>query len=143
MHSVYLWVKVFHVMFMVAWMASLLYLPRLFVYHADKVNDEVTSETFKIMEHRLYYYIGTPSITLVWLTGLYLAYVLGLYGWLIVKFFAVIIMTVYHIWLVKFLKNFKNNVNTKSSLFFRKINEIPFLILLIILILVIIKPEFS
>ena len=143
MHSVYLWIKVFHVMFMVAWMASLLYLPRLFVYHADKVNDEVTSETFKIMEHRLYYYIGTPSITLVWLTGLYLAYVLGLYGWLIVKFFAVIIMTVYHIWLVKFLKNFKNNVNTKSSLFFRKINEIPFLILLIILILVIIKPEFS
>ena len=128
---------------MVAWMASLLYLPRLFVYHADKVNDEVTSETFKIMEHRLYYYIGTPSITLVWLTGLYLAYVLGLYGWLMVKFFAVIIMTVYHIWLVKFLKNFKNNVNTKSSLFFRKINEIPFLILLIILILVIIKPEFS
>ena len=128
---------------MVAWMASLLYLPRLFVYHADKVNDKVTSETFKIMEHRLYYYIGTPSIILVWLTGLYLAYVLGLYGWLMVKFFAVIIMTVYHIWLVKFLKNFKNNVNTKSSLFFRKINEIPFLILLIILILVIIKPEFS
>jgi len=141
MHSVYLWVKVFHVMFMVAWMASLLYLPRLFVYHADKVNDDVTSETFKIMEHRLYYYIGTPSITLVWLTGLYLAYVLGLYGWLIVKFFAVIIMTVYHIWLVKFLKNFKNNVNTKSSLFFRKINEIPFLILLLILVMVIIKPE--
>lgn len=141
MHSVYLWVKVFHVMFMVAWMASLLYLPRLFVYHADKVNDEVTSETFKIMEHRLYYYIGTPSITLVWLTGLYLAYVLGLYGWLMVKFFAVIIMTVYHIWLVKFLKNFKNNVNTKSSLFFRKINEIPFLILLLILVMVIIKPE--
>ena len=128
-------------MFMVAWMASLLYLPRLFVYHADKVNDKVTSETFKIMEHRLYYYIGTPSITLVWLTGLYLAYVLGLYGWLIVKFFAVIIMTVYHIWLVKFLKNFKNNVNTKSSLFFRKINEIPFLILLLILVMVIIKPE--
>jgi len=126
---------------MVAWMASLLYLPRLFVYHADKVNDDVTSETFKIMEHRLYYYIGTPSITLVWLTGLYLAYVLGLYGWLIVKFFAVIIMTVYHIWLVKFLKNFKNNVNTKSSLFFRKINEIPFLILLLILVMVIIKPE--
>jgi putative membrane protein len=130
-------------MFMVAWMASLLYLPRLFVYHADKVNDKVTSETFKIMEHRLYYYIGTPSLILVWLTGLYLAYVLGLYGWLIVKFFAVIIMTVYHIWLIKFLKNFKDNVNTKSSLFFRKINEVPFLILLIILIMVIIKPEFS
>ena len=142
MHSVYLWVKVFHVMFMVAWMASLLYLPRLFVYHADKVNDKITSETFKIMEYRLYYYIGTPSLFLVWITGLYLTYILGIYGWLIIKFFAVIVMTMYHIWLLKFLKNFKNNTNSKESLFFRKINEIHFFILLIILIMVIIKPEF-
>lgn len=141
MHSVYLWVKVFHVMFMVAWMASLLYLPRLFVYHADKVKDKITSETFKIMEHRLYYFIGTPSLVLVWSTGLYLAYVLGIYGWLVIKFFAVIIMTLYHIWLSTFLKKFKSDSNSKSSNFFRKINEIPFLILLIILIMVIIKPE--
>ena len=83
MHSVYLWVKVFHVMFMVAWMASLLYLPRLFVYHADKVNDKITSETFKIMEYRLYFYIGTPSLVLVWITGLYLTYILGIYGCLL------------------------------------------------------------
>ena len=141
MHSVYLWVKVFHVMFMVAWMASLLYLPRLFVYHADKVKDKITSETFKIMEHRLYYFIGTPSLVLVWSTGLYLAYVLGIYGWLVIKFFAVIIMTLYHIWLSTFLKKFKSDSNSKSSNFFRKINEIPFLILLIILVMVIIKPE--
>lgn len=141
MHSVYLWVKVFHVMFMVAWMASLLYLPRLFVYHADKVKDKITSETFKIMEHRLYYFIGTPSLVLVWSTGLYLAYVLGIYGWLVIKFFAVIIMTLYHTWLSTFLKKFKSDSNSKSSNFFRKINEIPFLILLIILIMVIIKPE--
>ena len=141
MHSIYLWVKVFHVMFMVAWMASLLYLPRLFVYHADNTKNKTTSDTFKTMEHRLYFYIGTPSAILVWITGLYLAYILGIYGWLVVKFFAVIVMTLYHIWLSTFLKNFKNDLNLKSSIFFRKINEIPFLILLIILILVIIKPE--
>ena len=128
-------------MFMVAWMASLLYLPRLFVYHADKVNHKILSNTFKIMEHRLYYYIGTPSVILVWITGLYLAFVLGIYGWLVVKFFAVIVMTLYHIWLSTFLKKFKTDTNLKSSNFYRKINEIPFLILLIILILVIIKPE--
>jgi putative membrane protein len=128
-------------MFMVAWMASLLYLPRLFVYHADKVNHKILSNTFKIMEHRLYYYIGTPSVILVWITGLYLAYVLGIYGWLVVKFFAVIVMTLYHIWLSTFLKKFKNDTNLKSSNFYRKINEIPFIILLIILIMVIIKPE--
>ena len=141
MHSIYLWVKVFHVMFMVAWMASLLYLPRLFVYHADNTKNKSTSDTFKTMEHRLYFYIGTPSAILVWITGLYLAYILGIYGWLVVKFFAVIVMTLYHIWLSTFLKKFKNDLNLKSSIFFRKINEIPFLILLIILILVIIKPE--
>ncbi len=141
MHSIYLWVKVFHVMFMVAWMASLLYLPRLFVYHADNTKNKTTSDTFKTMEHRLYFYIGTPSAILVWITGLYLAYILGIYGWLVVKFFAVIVMTLYHIWLSTFLKKFKNDLNLKSSIFFRKINEIPFLILLIILILVIIKPE--
>tara|TARA_Y100000589_G_scaffold279314_1_gene275238 strand:+ start:286 stop:714 length:429 start_codon:yes stop_codon:yes gene_type:complete len=141
MHSIYLWVKVFHVMFMVAWMASLLYLPRLFVYHADNTNNKTTSDTFKTMEHRLYFYIGTPSTVLVWITGLYLAYILGIYGWLVVKFFAVIVMTLYHIWLSTFLKKFKNDSNLKSSAFFRKINEIPFLILLIILIMVIIKPE--
>lgn len=141
MHSIYLWVKVFHVMFMVAWMASLLYLPRLFVYHADNTKNKTTSDTFKTMEHRLYFYIGTPSAILVWITGLYLAYILGIYGWLVVKFFAVIVMTLYHIWLSTFLKKFKNDLNLKSSTFFRKINEIPFLILLIILILVIIKPE--
>jgi putative membrane protein len=128
-------------MFMVAWMASLLYLPRLFVYHADKVNHKILSNTFKIMEHRLYYYIGTPSVILVWITGLYLAFVLGIYGWLVVKFFAVIVMTLYHIWLSTFLKKFKNDTNLKSSNFYRKINEIPFIILLIILIMVIIKPE--
>ena len=141
MHSIYNWIKVFHVLFMVAWMASLLYLPRLFVYHADKMKDKITSDTFKVMEYRLYYYIGTPSAVAVWITGLYLAYKLGIYGWLIIKFLAVIILTVYHILLMKYLKSFRDDLNSKNSSFFRKINEIPFLLLLIILIMVVIKPE--
>ena len=141
MHSIYNWIKVFHVLFMVAWMASLLYLPRLFVYHADKTKDKTTSDTFKVMEHRLYYYIGTPSAVAVWITGLYLAYKLGIYEWLIIKFLAVIILTVYHILLMKYLKSFRDDLNSKNSSFFRKINEIPFLLLLIILIMVVIKPE--
>lgn len=126
---------------MVAWMASLLYLPRLFVYHADKTKDKIISDTFKVMEYRLYYYIGTPSAVTVWITGLYLAYKLGIYGWLIIKFLAVIILTVYHILLMKYLKSFRDDLNSKNSSFFRKINEIPFLLLLIILIMVVIKPE--
>ena len=141
MHSIYNWIKVFHILFMVAWMASLLYLPRLFVYHADKTKDKIISDTFKVMEYRLYYYIGTPSAVAVWITGLYLAYILGIYGWLIIKFLAVIILTVYHILLMKYLKSFRDDLNSKNSSFFRKINEIPFLLLLIILIMVVIKPE--
>ena len=126
---------------MVAWMASLLYLPRLFVYHADKTKDKIISDTFKVMEYRLYYYIGTPSAVTVWITGLYLAYKLGIYGWLIIKFLAVIILTIYHILLMKYLMSFRDDLNSKNSSFFRKINEIPFLLLLIILIMVVIKPE--
>ena len=141
MHSIYNWIKVFHILFMVAWMASLLYLPRLFVYHADKTKDKITSDTFKVMEYRLYYYIGTPSAVAVWITGLYLAYKLGIYEWLIIKFLAVIILTIYHILLMKYLKSFRDDLNSKNSSFFRKINEIPFLLLLIILIMVVIKPE--
>lgn len=141
MHSIYNWIKVFHILFMVAWMASLLYLPRLFVYHADKTKDKIISDTFKVMEYRLYYYIGTPSAVTVWITGLYLAYKLGIYGWLIIKFLAVIILTIYHILLMKYLKSFRDDLNSKNSSFFRKINEIPFLLLLIILIMVVIKPE--
>ena len=121
-------------------MAGLLYLPRLFVYHAEKNHIKELSETFKVMEHRLYYYIATPSLVLVWLTGLYMAYAIGLYLWLIIKFLAVIFLTIYHIILIKFLINFEKNKNDKTSKFFRMINEIPFLILLLVLIMVIIKP---
>ena len=141
MGNVYLWVKVFHVMFVVAWMAGLLYLPRIFVYHSLDNTSRDASEVFKIMERRLYYYIMHPSAIIVWITGLYLAHVLGIYSWLLLKFFFVILLTLYHINLARYLKSFSNDFNLKSSKYYRLINEIPFLIMFFILIFVIIKPE--
>ena len=142
MGNVYQWVKIFHVMFVVAWMAGLLYLPRIFVYHSmDDTTDE-TSNVFKLMEKRLFYFIMYPSVLIVWITGIYMAYVLGLYGWLVLKFFFVIVLTLYHINLGRYLKDFKNDNNRSKTRFFRIINEVPFLIMFIILILVIIKPDF-
>ena len=104
MHSVYLWVKVFHVMFMVAWMASLLYLPRLFVYHADKVNDKITSETFKIMEKRLLNIIMYPSMFFSWFFGIYLIYKnmdLIYFHWFWIKIISIVIMTVFQFYCSK------------------------------------------
>ena len=142
MGNVYQWVKIFHVMFVVAWMAGLLYLPRIFVYHSmDDTTDE-TSNVFKLMEKRLFYFIMYPSALIVWITGIYMAYVLGLYGWLVLKFFFVTVLTLYHINLGRYLKDFKNDNNRIKTRFFRIINEVPFLIMFIILILVIIKPDF-
>tara|TARA_B100000427_G_C15060220_1_gene399502 strand:- start:49 stop:471 length:423 start_codon:yes stop_codon:yes gene_type:complete len=140
MGNIYQWIKIFHVMFMVAWMAGLLYLPRIFVYHSmDEVSKD-TSRIFKLMEKRLFFYIMYPSALFVWLTGLYMAYVLGLYGWLIIKFCFVIALTIYHVNLGKYLNAFAKDDNKNTTRFFRMINEIPFVILFIILILVIIKP---
>ena len=141
MGNVYQWVKIFHVMFVVAWMAGLLYLPRIFVYHSM---DETTSETsniFKLMEKRLFYFIMYPSALIVWITGIYMAHALGLYGWLIIKFLFVIVLTIYHINLGRYLNDFANDKNKKKTRFFRMINEIPFLIMFIILVFVIIKPD--
>ena len=143
MGNIYLWVKVLHVSFVVAWMAGLLYLPRIFVYHSMNNVTKETSEVFKVMERRLYLYIMHPSAILVWMSGLYLAHVLGFYGWLIIKFILVILLTLYHINLGRHLKDLAGDINVRSSKFFRLINEIPFLILFFILILVIIKPEIN
>ena len=141
MGNVYQWVKIFHVMFVVAWMAGLLYLPRIFVYHSMDETTNDTSNVFKLMEKRLFYFIMYPSALIVWITGLYLAYVLGLYGWLVLKFLFVIILTVYHINLGRYLNDFANDINKKKTRFYRMINEIPFVIMFIILVFVIIKPD--
>tara|TARA_X000001036_G_C20666502_1_gene800912 strand:+ start:690 stop:1061 length:372 start_codon:yes stop_codon:yes gene_type:complete len=123
-------------------MAGLLYTPRLFVYHCENISNDKISNIFKIMEHRLFYFIATPSAIAVWITGIYLLYILGPFPWLIAKIIFVIIMSVYHIIIRKYLLELKNGNCKKSSKFFRLINEIPFIILFLILILVIIKPDF-
>ena len=142
MGNIYLWIKVIHVMFMVAWMAGLLYTPRLFVYHAENIDKPDLVKTFKIMEYRLYYYIASPSALIVWITGLYMFNALGFYSWLGIKMAFVIIMTIYHIFLNKYLLELRNDICKRSARFFRLINEIPFLLLFFIIILVIIKPDF-
>ena len=139
-YSIYNWVKILHISFVVAWMAGLLYLPRLFVYHKENENENKTVAIFKVMEKRLYYYIMNPAAVLVWFSGIYLGHVLGFDTWLIVKIGVVLIMTAYHILLGIHLNDFKLDKQIRTSRYFRIINEIPFFLLFIILIMVIMKP---
>ena len=139
-YSIYNWVKILHISFVVAWMAGLLYLPRLFVYHKENENENKTVAIFKVMEKRLYFYIMNPAAVLVWLSGIYLGHVLGFDIWLIVKIGVVLIMTAYHILLGIHLNDFKLDKQIRTSRYFRIINEIPFFLLFIILIMVIMKP---
>ena len=139
-YSTYNWIKIIHISFMVAWMAGLLYLPRIFVYHKENEKENKAVDIFKIMEYKLYHYIMYPSMIIVWVSGLYLGHVLGFDTWLIVKIGFVILLTAYHILLGYYLSQFKLDRQKLSSRFFRLINEIPFVILFIILILVIMKP---
>ena len=139
-YSIYNWVKILHISFVVAWMAGLLYLPRLFVYHKENENEHKTAAIFKVMEKRLYFYIMNPAAVLVWLSGIYLGHVLGFDTWLIVKIGVVLIMTAYHILLGIYLKDFNLDKQIRTSRYFRIINEVPFFLLFIILIMVIMKP---
>ena len=139
-YSIYNWVKILHISFVVAWMAGLLYLPRLFVYHKENENENKTVAIFKVMEKRLYFYIMNPAAVLVWFSGIYLGHVLGFDTWLIVKIGVVLIMTACHILLGIHLNDFKLDKQIRTSRYFRIINEIPFFLLFIILIMVIMKP---
>ena len=139
-YSIYNWVKILHISFVVAWMAGLLYLPRLFVYHKENENENKTAAIFKVMEKRLYFYIMNPAAVLVWFSGIYLGHILGFDTWLIVKIGVVLIMTVYHILLGIYLNDFKLDKQIRTSRYFRIINEIPFFLLFIILIMVVMKP---
>lgn len=139
-YSIYNWVKILHISFVVAWMAGLLYLPRLFVYHKENENENKTVAIFKVMEKRLYFYIMNPAAVLVWFSGIYLGHVLGFDTWLIVKIGVVLLMTAYHILLGIHLNDFKLDKQIRTSRYFRIINEIPFFLLFIILIMVIMKP---
>jgi len=141
--NLYLTLKAIHVIAVISWMVGLLYLPRLFVYHVENNNFE-SVKVFKIMEKRLMKIIMNPAMIVTWLTGLSILWVLGFNTifslWLSIKFLFVIILSVYHGFLSKCLKDFALDRNTRSSKFFRFINEIPTIILIIIVFLVIFKP---
>jgi|TARA_B100001939_G_scaffold54241_1_gene43431 putative membrane protein len=124
-------------------MAGLLYLPRIFVYHSE-ANHETQKEVFKIMERKLYNYIMMPAMLLSWLFGVLLIHNLGLSIfaelWMQIKIVAIVILTYYHFTLGKFLNNFANDNNQKTSKFFRIYNEIPTIILIVVIFVVVFKP---
>ena len=139
----YLWIKAFHVIAMVAWMAGLFYLPRLFVYHADAEKGSELSETLKVMEYRLLKIIMAPAMGVVWTLGLLMLLLnpdLLKQGWMHTKLLAVFLMSGYHGVLAKNVRVFAADQNEKSDKYFRIINEIPTVLLLIIVIMVIVKP---
>ena len=132
--------KTIHIFSVIAWMAGLLYLPRIFMYHADKEIKKDTSETFKIMERKLFNIIMTPAFILTWISGLSMIHYLGIDTWLILKIFFVVLLTGYHFVCRKWLKDFVNDSNSRKSNFFRITNEIPAIFLIVIIILVVFKP---
>ena len=135
-----LWVKAFHIVFMVTWFAGLFYLPRLFVYHAMS-SDEVSLERFRVMERKLYYGIMAPGAVLTILSGLMLWLYYGITGqWLYVKVALVVGLLVYHLWCGALLGAFREARNTRTHVWFRWFNEAPVLFLIAIAILVVVKP---
>jgi putative membrane protein len=138
------YVKAFHVIAIIAWMAGLLYLPRLFVYHADAAKGSELSETFKIMERRLLRFITTPAMIAAWLLGLWLAFS-GLIdwradGWFHLKLALVILLSAFHGLLAKWTKDFADDRNTHSARFYRIANEVPTILMVAIVILVVVRP---
>jgi putative membrane protein len=138
----YLWLKAFHVIAVIAWMAGMLYLPRLFVYHCDAPKDSIQSETFKIMERRLLKAIINPAMIVTWVLGLYLVWDGGWYtsGWMHAKFALVLIMSGLHGIYVSRLKDFAADKNTRPAKYYRILNEVPTVLMIGIVILVIVKP---
>ena len=140
----YLLFKSLHLIAIISWMAGLLYLPRIFVYHTENLEDNNTSSIFKIMEKKLYLYIMMPAMVLSWIFGMILISNIGFETlstlWIKIKLILVILLTLYHFYLGKLLEDFKLNKNTKSSKFFRIINEVPTLLLILIVFIVIFKP---
>jgi protoporphyrinogen IX oxidase len=135
-----LWVKSFHIIFVVAWFAGLFYLPRLFVYHAT-TSDSPGIERFKVMERKLYYGIMTPSAVLAVALGLWLWLGYGITGgWLHAKLVLVLMLIAYHLYCGRLLANFKHDRNRHGHVYYRWFNEIPVLILIAVVILVVVKP---
>ena len=140
----YLLFKSLHLIDVISWMAGLLYLPRIFVYHVENLNDQNSSYIFKTMERKLFFYIMMPAMILSWIFGFILILNIGtdvfFTLWLKLKLLFVILLTIYHFYLSKLLKDFNLNRNTKSSKFFRILNEVPTILLILIVFIVIFKP---
>ena len=140
----YLLFKSLHLIAVISWMAGLLYLPRIFVYHVENTNDQNSSNIFKIMERKLYFYIMMPAMFLSWFFGLVLISIIGFdvlsTTWVQLKLIFVVLLSFYHFYLGHFLSKLKFNQNVKTSRFFRIINEVPTILLILIVFIVIFKP---
>ena len=140
----YLAFKSLHIIAVISWMAGLLYLPRIFVYHVENNKEKKICDVFKVMEKKLYFYIMLPAMILSWLFGIALLHYLEIdqaqQFWLKAKIFLVIILTTYHFYLGKCLKDFALDRNKRSSKFFRIFNEVPTILLILIIFVVIFKP---
>jgi len=142
--NLYFFLKSLHLIAVISWMAGLLYLPRIFVYHVENYEKKEATEIFKIMEKKLYFYIMFPAMILSWIFGLILISLIDFsslaFLWLQLKLILVLLLSFYHFYLGSCLKDLSIDKNTKSSNFFRIINEIPTILLVIIIFIVIYKP---
>ena len=138
----YLWVKAFHIIAVISWMAGMLYLPRLFVYHCEAEAGSKQSETFKVMERRLLKAIINPAMIATWIFGLWLVWLGGWEksGWLHAKLALVIVLSGLHGWLVRLWRAFAEDKNRHSQKFYRIINEVPAVVMVGIVLLVVLKP---
>ena len=145
--NTYLLFKSIHLIAVISWMAGLLYLPRIFVYHSDAIKNNKSGDlmsTFKVMERRLFIYIMNPAMVLSWFFGILLIHTIGIenfsFLWLQLKLLFVVVLTIYHFFLLQCLKKFSENNNSFSSKFYRIINEIPTIFLISIIVVVVFKP---
>ena len=138
----YLWLKALHIIAVISWMAGLLYLPRLFVYHVDAPAGSAQSETFKVMERRLLKYIMTPAMVVTWLAGIVLVLQTRAFafGWFQVKFVLVLAMTVLHAQMTQWVRDFGFDRNRHTGKFYRIVNEIPTVLMIFIVVLATVKP---
>lgn len=138
----YLWFKAFHVVAIIAWMAALLYLPRLMVYHVDAPKGSAQSETFKVMERRLLRAIATPSMIVAWVLGLTLAFQGNWFAspWLHGKLAFVVALSVMHMMMARWVRGFRDDANVHTAKFYRIWNEVPAVLMVVIVVLVIVKP---
>ena len=145
--NTYLLFKSLHLISVISWMAGLLYLPRIFVYHSQNNTQQIISEVFKVMEKKLFFYIMTPAMILSWVFGLILIHEIGFdklgQTWMILKLIFVTLLTFYHFYLGRILRQFKEDLNTHTHKFYRLINEIPTLLLILIIFVVIFNPIYG